>query len=97
MPQPGYYDTKEAYDKMVAPKLINSVRMDTEMARSGGIFTGKSDTNWGSLDRKKDPNLWKSDQIPQAHVDYANMVSREKGTKAIDVANIAWMFVKSAD
>ena len=93
-PQPGYYDTKAAFDKMVAPKLINSVRMQKNTARRDA-FAGRQDTYGASKDTRKMPNMWIGEDGPQTHVNYAQMISREAGTKAIEVANLKWMFVKS--
>ena len=55
MPQPGYYDTAECYDKTFGLKLINAGRMNTDLPRGEGLFMKhlKSEReNWKTLDKK---------------------------------------------
>jgi hypothetical protein len=64
MPQVGYYDTGPAFDKTFGKKVMNSVRMDLDLSRKGGIFWRKKDVDWKSLDNQKVANLWVDDEIP---------------------------------
>jgi hypothetical protein len=43
---------------------MNSVRMDLDLSRKGGIFWRKKDVDWKSLDNQKVANLWVDDEIP---------------------------------
>lgn len=42
MPQPGYYDTKKAFDKTFGEEVVNAVNMDKDLDRTD-IFTGNVD------------------------------------------------------
>ena len=94
MPQPGYYDTKQAFDKTYGQEVVNSVNMDLEPARKD-IFTGKNIVS--SVDDKALKNNWEGHRIPQTYMDFDGMMSRKDQT--VDVSNMAlkWMFEKSAD
>ena len=93
-PQPGYYDTKDAYDKTFGLQVVNSVNMDMEPARKD-MFTGKNTVS--SVDDKPLQNKWQDHQIPQAFMDFKEMMSRKDQT--VDIANmhLTWMFKKSSD
>ena len=61
MPQPGYYDTAECYDKTFGMKLINAGRMTKDLPRGEGLFMKhlKSQReNWKTLDKKELANQW---------------------------------------
>lgn len=73
MPQPGYYDTAECYDKTFGKKLINAVRMDQDLPRGEGLFMKNLKAereNWKTLDKLDLPNQWVGDQIPQAYMNF---------------------------
>ena len=59
MPQPGYYDTAEAFVKTFGKRQVYAVKMDQELYRSGEMFGPPTDPNdWASLDDKKLGNNW---------------------------------------
>ena len=79
MPQPGYYDTAECYDKTFGKKLINAVRMDQDLPRGEGLFAKKAEReNWKSLEKLGVENKWAGDQIPQAYMDFKGQMSRKE-------------------
>mmetsp|Transcript_4481 Transcript_4481/g.5968 ORF Transcript_4481/g.5968 Transcript_4481/m.5968 type:complete len:211 (+) Transcript_4481:337-969(+) len=93
-PQPGYYDTKQAFDKTFGLEVVNSVNMDLEPARKD-IFTAKNTVS--STDGQPLQNKWGGHEIPQAYMDFEGMMSRKDQTVAITHAGLKWMFEKSAD
>lgn len=77
MPQPGYYDTKIAFDKTFGEEVVNAVNMDKDLDRKD-IFTGNVDPScWVQLDQQKVKNKWVKNEVPQIHMEYENMMSRE--------------------
>ena len=80
MPQPGYYDTQEAYDKTFGHPVTNAVNMDQDLDRKD-IFSGNADPDaWNQLDKTRVKNLWVQHEIPQIRVEYQNMMSRQAQT-----------------
>ena len=64
MPQPGYYDTRMAYDKTFGHEVTNAVNMDLDLDRKD-IFAGTADpNNWVELDKQKLKNRWVNHEIP---------------------------------
>ena len=97
MPQPGYYDTKKAFEKTFGEEVVNAVNMDKDLDRKD-IFTGNVDPScWQQLDQQKVKNKWVKNEVPQIHMEYENMMSREAQTVQHGLTGIKWIFVKSAD
>lgn len=101
MPQVGYYDTTKAYNRHVAQRVRNPVKMSQELDRDYK-FMGKGaqqsqdrSDEWGILDFKPLVNLWEN--LPQSgDATFKGQMSRAEQTKAMGFNETKWLYQKSA-